>query len=173
MNNLHGYDNFKSLKNTDSEESLLEGAQLFDTNWKVRSRVEIPVALINAYVKKVEAETGEKLRQKWSEQELAEELAKYVSTAFLSVENLPSTIVTSTSAQPTVQTEEDMPIQTQVQDELQDEDIQDELQSQPVQGGQVQGGQVQGGQVQGGQVQGQPGAQGTAQNIQQQEDGSI
>ena len=121
MKNLTEYNDFKGLKRG---EQIVEGAQLFDDNWKVRTRVEIPTSLINAYVKKVQAETGEDPRKKWSEQELAEEITKYVSTAFLTVENLPSTIVTNVEQTPQVQVQEEMPVDTEVQTQVQEPEVQ-------------------------------------------------
>ena len=165
MKNLTEYNDFKDLKRG-ATEKVVEGAQLFDdNNWKVRTRVEIPTSLINAYVKKVQAETGEDPRKKWSEQELAEEITKYVSTAFLTVENLPSSIVSAIEQAPQVQVQEEMPQDTEVETQIQEPEVQVEQapQGQEVQGQaqgiaqeipqtQVQGGQTQGGQA-GGQVQ--------------------
>ena len=141
MKNLTEYNDFKELKRG-ATEKVVEGAQLFDNDWKVRTRVEIPTSLINAYVKKVQSETGEDPRKKWSEQELAEEITKYVSTAFLSVENLPSSIVSAIDQAPQVQTQEEMPTDTQVQTQVQpDVQVEEAPQGQEIQGqgqGQVQ-----------------------------------
>jgi glucan-binding YG repeat protein len=136
MKNLTDYNDFKNKKQVaepiveqivesveeqvvetteESVEELNEGAQLFDNTWKVRTRVEIPTSLINAYVKKVQQDTGEDPRKKWSEQELAEEITKYVTTSYLTIENLPTTIVANASAEPKTQTQEEMPAETQVQ----------------------------------------------------------
>jgi hypothetical protein len=123
MKNLTEYNEFKDIKRGTTEK-VVEGAQLFDDNWKVRTRVEIPTSLINAYVKKVQAETGEDPRKKWSEQELAEEITKYVSTAFMSVENLPSSIVSNIEQQPQVQTQEEMPIDTEIETQVQEPEVQ-------------------------------------------------
>lgn len=148
MKNLTEYNDFKEIKR--GEQPIVEGAQLFDDNWKVRTRVEIPSSLINAYVKKVQSETGEDPRKKWSEQELAEEITKYVSTSFLSVENLPSTIVSNIEQTPQVQVQEDMPVDTEVLTQVQEPEVQVE---------EAPGGQDI--------VQPQSQAQNTAQNIQQ------
>ena len=119
MKNLTEYNDFKNKKHEssgDSEPVVNEGAQLFDDNtWKVRMRVEIPTALINSYIKKVKDETGEDPRRKWSDQELAEELAKHVTTSYMTIENLPVSIITSMSSEPKAQAQESMPVQTQVQ----------------------------------------------------------
>ena len=149
MKNLTEYNEFKDIKRGATEQ-VVEGAQLFDDNWKVRTRVEIPTSLINAYVKKVQAETGEDPRKKWSEQELAEEITKYVSTAFLTVENLPSNIVSNVDQGPQVQTQEEMPMDTEVETQVQEPEVQveeapqgQEIVQEPGQGqGQVQAQEV-------------------------------
>jgi len=115
MKNLTEYGDFKNKKHLTESSQVNEGAQLFDSTWKVRTRVEIPTSLINSYVKKVQQETGEDPRKKWSEQELAEEITKYVTTSYLTIENLPVNIVTSASAEPKTQVQEEMPAETQVQ----------------------------------------------------------
>lgn len=171
MNNLHGYNDFKDKRTAqlneeietvveeveeevineeveeeeeeEETETVNEGAQLFDNTWKVRSRVEIPVTLINAYKKKVQQETGEDLMKKWSEQELAEEITKYVVTSFLNIENLPVSLVTGAVAEPQAQVSQEMPTQTQVQpgsEPVQGEE-QVEIQIEPSQGSQVQSSQ--------------------------------
>ena len=157
MKNLTGYDSFKELKRG-ATEKIVEGAQLFDDNWKVRTRVEIPTSLINAYVKKVQAETGEDPRKKWSEQELAEEITKYVSTAFMTVENLPSSIVSNIEQQPQVQVQEEMPMETEVETQVQEPEVQVE---EAPQGQMIQEpGQVQAQEVAHTIPQGQPQVQG-------------
>jgi len=153
MNNLHGYNDFKDKRSVQlneeveqfveqieeevvNEESVNEGAQLFDNTWKVRSRVEIPVTLINAYKKKVQQETGEDLMKKWSEQELAEEITKYVVTSFLNIENLPVSLVTGAVSEPQAQVSQEMPAQTQVQPQISPEGQQEvNVQIEPAQGG--------------------------------------
>lgn len=117
MKNITEYNDFKNIKNI---EKMNEGAQLIDSDWSVRTRVTIPTSLINAYVKKVQSECGEDPRKKWSEQEIAEELTKYATTAFLTVENLPTSIISSGSKQPVVQSQEDMPVETQVESPVQE-----------------------------------------------------
>ena len=123
MKNLTEYGDFKNKKHANEavvEQQVNEGAQLFDANvWKVRTRVEIPTSLINAYIKKVKDESGEDVRKRWSEQELAEEITKYVTTSYLTIENLPTSIVTNAAAEPKVQTQEEMPAETQVEPQAQ------------------------------------------------------
>lgn len=112
MKNITEYNDFRDKK---PAEMIKEGAQLFDQDWKVRTRVSIPVSLINAFVKKVQNETGEDPRKKWSEQEIAEEICNYVTSSFMTVENLPISIITAGEKEPVVQSQEDMGTQTQVQ----------------------------------------------------------
>lgn len=125
MKNITEYGDFKKGRTitenvtVNTQDVVNEGAQLFDDVWKSRMRVEIPVSLISAYVKKVQSETGEDPRKRWSEQEIAEEIANYVTTSFMTVENLPTSIIASGQKQPTVQSQEDMPAETQVQPQAQ------------------------------------------------------
>jgi len=135
MKNLTDYNDFKNKKTltesvkevveqevvaeqvevTIEEGEVSEGAQLLDNTWKVRTRVEVPTTLINAFIKKVKDETTEDLRKKWSEQELAEELTKFVTSSYMTIENLPVTIVSNASSEPKAQAQEQMPSETQVQ----------------------------------------------------------
>ena len=156
MNNLHEYSEFKNKKRGEKT-TINEGAQLFPNDvWKVRTRIEIPQSLINSYIKKVKDETGEDLKAKWSFQELAEEIANFITNSYMSIENLPTSMTSSVHAQPVIQTQEDMPTQTQVQG-----------QAQAAQGQATQGqGQSTQGQGQSTQGQGQA-AQGTAQGVPQ------
>jgi len=132
MKNLTEYNDFRNKKRDSLEtESVNEGAQLYDNVWKVRMRVEIPDSLINQYIKKVKDETGEDPKQKWSSQEISEEIAKYVTTSFMTIENLPVSIITSVESEPKAQVQETMPTQTQVQQPVQEPTAQVEPSAQP------------------------------------------
>jgi hypothetical protein len=109
----------ETVEETTEDEEVNESAQLYDDTWKVRTRVELPSSLISAYVKKVQQETGEDPRKKWSEQEIAEEITKFVTTSYLTIENLPVSIISNAQAEPTVQTQEEMPDESQVQAQVQ------------------------------------------------------
>ena len=140
MKNLTEYGDFKNKKHIVVAGAVNEGAQLFDNTWKVRTRVEIPTSLINAYVKKVQQDTGEDPRKKWSEQELAEEITKYVTTSYLTIENLPVTIVANATAEPKTQIQEEMPAETQVQTPAQaTQPVNVEIEPAPAQGAPAQG----------------------------------
>jgi len=117
MNNLHEYNEFKNKKKT-VEPINESAAQLFDDVWKIRLRMDIPVSLVNSYVKKCQNETGEDIRKKISEQEIAEMISDYVAKSFLTIENLPVSIVSNTQQEPKIQTQEaQVPPQTQIQEE--------------------------------------------------------
>lgn len=138
MKNLTEYNAFTEIKRGTTDK-IVEAAQMFDDVWKVRTSVEIPNSLLNAYKKKVLSETGRETKVSLSEQELVEEITKYVSTAFLTIENLPTSIVVPTSSTPQVQGD-DMPVDAQVQGQVQPEvKIEEAPMGQEVQGqGQVQ-----------------------------------
>jgi hypothetical protein len=140
MNNLYEYGEFKDKKTTSINESA---AQLFDDEgvWKIRHRLNIPISLINSYVKKVQQEIGKDIRKTYSEQELAEYIADYVSTAFLTIENLPVSIVSNAQQEPKLQTQgendSEMPPQAQPVQETPAQPVQEtpaqSTQTQPVQ----------------------------------------
>ena len=165
MNNLHEFKEFQNRKKTEKVQE--SAAQLFDdakgggAKWKVRTRIEVPVTLINSFVKKVQNETGEDPRKKWSEQEIAESIADYVATSFMTIENLPVSIISNATQEPKVQSQEDMSPQTQVQPPAQDTNTPPA--QAPVQN--AQQAPVQNAQ--------QPPAQNAAQNIPQSEQNTI
>lgn len=180
MKNMYDYNDFRSKKtkineqveeqidktNEINESEINEGAQLYDNTWKVRTRVEVPSSLINSYVKKVEQQTGEDPRKKWSEQELAEEITKFVTSSYLSVENLPVSIITNVQQEPKIQTQEEMPEETQVQSQVQPEE---ETQTQPQP--QSQEGQAQVNVEIDTETQTQPQSQEVAQKVPQSQKG--
>jgi hypothetical protein len=112
MNNLHEYNEFKNKKNINNVQE--SAAQLFEDIWKCRTRIDIPSSLINAFMKKVQQETGEKISDKWSPQEIAEEIVNFLPS-FLTIENLPSSIISASQQAPKIQTQGEMETQTQVQ----------------------------------------------------------
>jgi hypothetical protein len=57
--------------------------------YKVRTSIDIPKSLINAFVSKAKKEQGTDPRENWSDIELAEMLVSYVTTNFINIESLP------------------------------------------------------------------------------------
>ena len=167
MNNISKWDDFKNKKNS---KPTNESAQIIDDVWKVRTRFEIPVSLVNAFIKKVKDETSKNIRETYSDQEIAEEIANYVKSAYLNIANLPSKIIVGEKGGENAQTA--APVQNgQVQS--QEGQSQDETQP-PAQEGQAQGQTAQTQPAQGqGQAQkpaqGQGQAQKTASEVPAQE----
>ena len=67
-----------------------ESVLAFDDHYKIRVPVDIPFSLVKSYMKKIKDETGQDIGQMYSEMELAEEMAKYVSSSYLNIENIPT-----------------------------------------------------------------------------------
>jgi len=129
----------------------------FDDYYKVRVNIDVPFSLVNSYIKKIKDETGQDIKKFYSEIEIAEEIAKYVSTSYLNIENIPGDILAPEKNNGLVVNSQG---QGQPQGQLQNQpqgtqpqlDLDLDLGGQQSQGGQPQGGQQsQGGQLQGGQ----------------------
>ena len=161
---------FKSFSKGKRRQEIIQEA-VFQVNdiYKVKTTIDIPQSLINAYVKKVKDNTGKNLRQFFGDMDIAEEIVKFVAQTGLDADNLsPTALVggaqgqgqgqgqtqpqaeTQPQAQPQTQTQEEGQVQVQTQGEGQ---------------GQAQGqGQGEFEEVQGeGQGQAQPQAQGQGQ----------
>ena len=72
------------------KESVLQVNDIY----KVRTMVDLPQSLINAYVKKVKDTTGKNLRQFFGDVDLAEEIVKYINLEFLNVDKIPAGFLT-------------------------------------------------------------------------------
>jgi len=67
---------------------------VFDDHYKVRVNIDVPFSLVTSYIRKIKDETGEDIKRMYSDMEIAEEIAKYVSSSYLNIENVPSDILT-------------------------------------------------------------------------------
>jgi hypothetical protein len=167
MNHIKKFNSFsKSKRRT---EIIKESVLQVDDVYKVKSTIDIPQSLINAYVKKVKDNTGKNLRQFFGDMDIAEEIVKYLAQSGLDADKIsPNALVgggqTQTQAQPQAQPQ----AQTQTQGEGQVQvQTQSEPQSQPQ--AQAQGeGQVQV-QTQG-QSQAQPQGQSEFEEVQEEEE---
>ena len=195
MKHIRTYENYRVKKNR--EEIIKESVLQVNDIYKVKTMIDIPQSLINAYVKKVKDTTGKNLRQFFGDVDIAEEIVKYINMNNLDVEKIPGGALmgggqsqaqtTQTEAQPQVQTEgeaqpqaqtqevpqaEAQPAQTEEAPQAQAQPAQGEFeepqgQAQPAQGQEAQEGQGEG-QTQG-QAQAQP-AQGQAQEEEEKEE---
>ncbi len=174
MKHVRTFEKFRIKKNR--EEIIKESVLQVNDIYKVKTMIDIPQSLINAYVKKVKDTTGKNLRQFFGDVDVAEEIVKWVTLNFLDVDKIPGGAImggqtqaqTQGQAQPQVQVEGETQAQPQVQ--VQDQ-MQDQGQAQPQAQIDMDGfeepiqGQAQGQaqpQTQG-QSQGQPQSQGQVQ----------
>ncbi len=157
MKNMNDFKSFKNLKKGTA--LISEDVIQFGDSYRVRG-FDVPTSLIGAFKKKAK-DSGNDISGKFADTELAEFIARYVQSTFLTIDNLPMEVLGSDYSKVQVQ-----PVQGQVQP-------QGQTQVQDVEGQNVQaqataqeipaqeGGQPQ---TQGqGQIQGQPQGQGQIQ----------
>ena len=125
MENLTKFDDFKNKKHG----SKLNEGVIKIGNEYVLSDVQIPVSLVNSYIKKIKDESGKNLREMMSDQDVAYRLVKYVIENYLQIDNLPSNVVLGDDASANIEvndTESQVPPQgvqgqeTQTQTQIQD-----------------------------------------------------
>jgi hypothetical protein len=106
--------------------------------YKVKTMIDIPQSLINAYVKKVKDTTGKNLRQFFGDVDIAEEIVKFINMNNLDVEKIPGNAIMggqvqaqTTQSQPEPQAQTEVQTQSEVQIEAQPEaQVQTEAQPQ-------------------------------------------
>jgi len=89
--NLFEFGEFQGKRNNSN--NLTENVQAVDDLYRVRKRIDIPMSLVNAFKKKVKDESGKNISQFYSDVELAEEIADYIITSYVSIENLPVNLI--------------------------------------------------------------------------------
>ena len=172
MKYIKTFERYRILKNR--EEIIRESVLQVNDIYKVKTMVDIPQSLINAYVKKVKDNTGNNLRQFFGDVDIAEEIVKYININNLDIDKLPNNaLMGGTQAQGQAQAQGQGQAQAQGQGQAQAQgqgqaQAQGQGQAQAQGQGQVQAqGQAQAqGQGQGqaqAQVQGQVQAQGQGQ----------
>jgi hypothetical protein len=130
---------FKSFSEGKRREEIIKEA-VFQVNdiYKVKTTIDIPQSLINAYVKKVKDNTGKNLRQFFGDMDIAEEIVKFVAQSGLDADTLSATALvggaqgqaqgqgqaqpqaeTQPQAQPQAQPEGQSQVQVQTQGEAQ------------------------------------------------------
>jgi hypothetical protein len=147
MKHLRKFEKYTNLRKKDQiiKESVLQVNDIY----KVRTFIDIPQSLINAYVKKVKDTTGKNLRQFFGDVDIAEEVVKYINTNFLNVDQIPAGALmgdaqsqgeTQTDSQPQAQAQpaqaQAQPAQAQAQPaqaQPVQAQTQDQAQAQPVQ----------------------------------------
>ena len=98
------------------EEIIRESVLQVNDIYKVKSMIDIPQSLINAYVKKVKDNTGKNLRQFFGDMDIAEEIVKHVAQAGIDADKIPATALVGG-----VQGQSQAPVQGQAQSQAQTE----------------------------------------------------
>jgi hypothetical protein len=156
MNHIRKFESFRKGKKR--EEIIKEAVLQVNDIYKVKSTIDIPQSLINAYVKKVKDNTGKNLRQFFGDMDIAEEIVKHVAQTGLDADKLSATALVGGSqeqsqgqSQPQAQTQPQVQVESQPQS-----DSQTQAQGQGQSQGEGQGqGQAQGQSQDEGQGQGQ------------------
>ena len=147
MKHIRKFESYQVKKRRDDiiKESVLQVNDIY----KVRTLIDIPQSLINAYVKKVKDATGKNLRQFFGDVDIAEEVVKWVTLNFINIDQVPAGALTGDG---------------QAQPQAQGQFAQGQAQAQPQGQAQFAQGQAQAQPAQGqGQAQAQPQAQGQGQ----------
>jgi hypothetical protein len=140
MKHLRKFEKYTNLRKKDQiiKESVLQVNDIY----KVRTFIDIPQSLVNAYVKKVKDTTGKNLRQFFGDVDIAEEVVKYINTNFLNVDQIPAGALmgdaqsqgeTQTDSQPQAQPAQAQAQPAQAQPAQAQPQTQDQAQAQPVQ----------------------------------------
>jgi len=140
MNHLRKFESFR--KDKKRGEIIMEAVFQVNDIYKVKTTIDIPQSLINAYVKKVKDNTGKNLRQFFGDMDIAEEIVKFVAQNGLDADKLsPNALVGGGQEQSQTQGQGQMEPQAQTQGQVQ---TQVQTESQPQGQAQTQGqGQVQ------------------------------
>jgi len=130
MKHVKAFEKFRIQKNR--EEIIKESVFQVNDLYKVKTMIDLPQSLINAYVKKVKDTTGKNLRQFFGDVDIAEEIIKYVTTNFLDVDKIPGGAIMGGQTQAQTQGQGQVQVQTEPQAQTQ---VEPQAQAQaPVQG---------------------------------------
>ena len=152
MKHIRKFESYKTIKRR--EEIIKESVLQVNDIYKVRTLIDIPQSLVNAYVKKVKDTTGKNLRQFFGDVDLAEEIVKYVTLNFINVDQVPAGALTGDAqVAPDAQAQGQMAPQAQAQPAPQAQAQPGQAQAQPAQ---AQGQMAPQAQAQPGQAQAQP-----------------
>ena len=119
MKHIRTFENYRTKSKR--EEIIKESVFQVNDIYKVKTMIDIPQSLINAYVKKVKDTTGKNLRQFFGDVDIAEEIVKYINMNNLDVEKIPGGALMGGQVQPQAQTEAQTEVQPQAQTEVQTE----------------------------------------------------
>ena len=126
MKHIRKFESYRTNKRRDEiiKESVLQVNDIY----KVRTLIDIPQSLIDAYVKKVKDNTGKNLRQFFGDMDIAEEIVKFVAQSGLDADTLSATALVGGAqgqsqgqAQPQAETQPQAQPQAQGQVQVQTE----------------------------------------------------
>jgi len=126
--NLTNFDDFQNKRKSVNEskvekvekienDKVNEGTLVGDM-MRVPLMVDVPMSLLKAYATKVKNETGIDIKNGsiWSDSLLSDEIARYIQATYMTIENLPTSIVTGgEKAQGQVQVQPQPQLQPQPQ----------------------------------------------------------
>ena len=169
MKHIRKFGNYQ--KNKRKEDIIKESVLQVNDIYKVRTMIDIPQSMINAYVKKVKDNTGKNLRQFFGDVDIAEEVVKYITQNFLNVDQIPAGALTGDAQAQTQPEGEQAQVQTQIEAQPQGQTQgQAQMQEEPQMQAQPQ---AQGQMQEEPQIQAQPQAQGQGEfeEVQGEEEG--
>ena len=176
MKHVKAFEKFRIQKNR--EEIIKESVFQVNDLYKVKTMIDLPQSLINAYVKKVKDTTGKNLRQFFGDVDIAEEIIKYVTTNFLDVDKIPGGAIMGGQTQAQTQGQGQVQVQTETQAQTQGQ-VEPQAQAQAPAQGQAPEGEFEEPQAQTpvegqaqapAQGQAQAPAQGQGQNEEEEEE---
>lgn len=118
MKRIQNFESHRSGKQTTKE--VNENVFQVEDTYKVRTTIDVPKSLINAYAKKVKDETGEDLKKTFGDFDIAEEIVKHVASKYLDNDILSSRALIGGDEEDNIGGGQDQ-AQTQVQDFGQDQ----------------------------------------------------
>jgi len=135
MKHIRTYENYRIKKNR--EEIIKESVLQVNDIYKVKTMIDIPQSLINAYVKKVKDTTGKNLRTFFGDVDIAEEIVKFINMDNLDVEKIPGGALmgggqSQTQTQPQTQPQVQVEAQPQAHPQAQTQEA-PQAQAQPAQ----------------------------------------
>ncbi len=100
-NHVKKFESFQIKKRLGN--AIQESVMQVNDIYKVKAVVDIPKSLINQVIKKVKDESGKDLRNFYGDQDIAEEIIKYVNQTFVNSDAIPTAALVGSEGKPAVQ----------------------------------------------------------------------
>lgn len=97
MKHVRKFESFQNNKR--KEEIIKESVLMVNDIYKVRTTVDVPQSLLNAYTKRVKEVSGKNLKQYFGDVDLSEEIVKYIVTNYLDADKIPANAILGGQAQ--------------------------------------------------------------------------